>query len=90
MLPISMNQYISIAGIILALLFYLPTRLFKEHPFVVKHKLWLQGAALFVILSLLAFRFYIEGIMVGIIAVVLGGAALAKYIYDTSKQDKQE
>ena len=90
MLSISMIQNISIAGIILAILLILPTRIFKTQPFIIKYKLGLQSAALVVILSLLAFRFYMDGIMVGIIAVVLGGAALAKYIYDTSKQDKQE
>ena len=84
-----MNQYFILGGLVLALLLILPIKLFPEHPFVKAKKLLIQGLALLVLLIILGMHFYFKGMGVGIVAVVLGGLAIGKYIYDTGRQKNQ-
>ena len=86
----SAERIILLIAIILVAILILPTRLFPQAQFVLKHKLTLQLTAYFVLLGVLAYHFYSHGITVGIIAVLLGGSALGKYIYDTSKSKEQD
>lgn len=81
------SQLLGFGACFLLLLLAIKRLWLANKPFFRKYSLWTDGFIFGAVLLLLGYYFYDRQMRTGMVAVALGGSAMAKYLYDKNKDE---